>query len=50
MNKRQFTIKPIECGYGIFLRATPERPLQKFPNKKSAQKRLNQYIKNVKEN
>ena len=49
MKKRQFKIKPIESGYGIFLRSMPDRPLQTFPTKKSAQKRLNQYLKNVKE-
>lgn len=50
MKKRQFIIKPTESGYGIFLRTMQERPLQTFPTKQSAKKRLNQYLKNVKEN
>ena len=47
MKKSQFTIKPTESGYGIFLKSMPDHPLQTLPTKKSAQNRLNQYIKNV---
>ena len=50
MKKRNFIIKEIEGGYGIFLRTMRERPLAKFPTKESANSRLNQYLRNVKEN
>lgn len=47
IRKSKFKIKKIESGYGIFLRSMQERPLDRFPTKKAAQKRLNQYIRKV---
>jgi hypothetical protein len=47
MKKRNFKIKKIESGYGIFLRNHPERPLATYPTRKAAGSRLSQYIKNV---
>lgn len=50
MKKHQFIIKAIENGYGIFLRIMQDRPLATFPTKEAANRRLNNYLKNVKEN
>lgn len=47
IRKSKFKIRKIECGYGIFLRSMPERPLDRHPTKKSARKRLNEYIRKV---
>ena len=47
ISKRKFTIKQIENGYGIFIRTMQERPLDRFPTKKAARKRLNEYIRKV---
>ena len=49
MKKHNFIIKKTEDGYGIFLRTMQERPLAVFPTSESANHRLNQYLKNVKE-
>lgn len=46
--KHQFQIKPFKSGYGIFLKSTPDKPLQVFPNIRAAKIRLNKYLTNVK--
>lgn len=53
MKKRNFVIiKTEDGGYNIAIRKYPEHPLDRngFDTKRSAIKRLNEYIKRVKEN
>lgn len=51
MKRHNFVIKKTADGkYAIALRIAPEHPLARFDTKRAAQKRLNQYLKNVKEN
>ena len=53
MKKRNFVIIKTEDGrYTIALRKYPEHPLDRngFDTKSDARKRLNEYIKRVKEN
>ena len=47
ISKRIFNIKKTDDGYGIFLRSIPEHPVDWYPTKKAAKKRLNEYIKKV---
>jgi hypothetical protein len=47
IRKSKFRIKKIESGYGIFLRTMQERPIDRYPTKRAAKKRLNEYIRKV---
>lgn len=47
ISKRKFIIKQTDDGYGIFIRTMQESPVDWYPTKKAAKKRLNEYIKKV---
>lgn len=49
ISKRKFIIKQTNSGYNIFLRNAPDHPLDRngFPSRTAAEKRLNEYIRNV---
>lgn len=51
MKRHNFVINKTTDGkFAIALRIAPDHHLARFDTKKAAQKRLNQYLKNVKEN
>ena len=46
--KKAYVVKKTDGGYGIFIRTMQERPIGKYPTKRIAKKRLNEYVKHLK--